>query len=85
MNRFLLALCHVFSFFLAQSQANGTLKGFLYEKGTGEAVPFANVFLRGTNIGGNTDLNGFLALTASPREIIPSSLPVWISILSAKR
>ncbi len=66
MNRFLLALCLVFSFFLAQSQANGTLKGFLYEKGTGEAVPFANVFLRGTNIGGNTDLNGFFSINRIP-------------------
>ncbi len=49
--------------FLAQ---NGTVKGFVYEKSTGEVLPFANVFLKGTTLGVSTDLNGFFSIGRVP-------------------
>ena len=48
---------------LAQS---GTVQGFLYEKETGEPLMFSNVYLKNTNIGIATDVNGFYSLTKVP-------------------
>lgn len=48
------------------SQNTGSVKGFVYNKSNGEAVPFSNVFLKGTTIGANTDLNGFFSITRIP-------------------
>lgn len=50
-----------FSFLLAQNTA--TIRGFVYEKSSGEPVPFTNVYLKGTTIGASTDLNGFFTLS----------------------
>ena len=36
----------------------GNIRGFVYEKETGEPVMFCNVFLKGTTIGAATDING---------------------------
>ena len=36
----------------------GTIRGFVYEKESGEPVMFCNVFLKGTTIGAPTDING---------------------------
>jgi len=36
----------------------GNIRGFVYEKSSGEPVMFCNVFLKGTTIGGATDING---------------------------
>lgn len=41
----------------------GSVKGFVYDKASGEPVPFCNVFFKGTTIGANTDLNGFFSIT----------------------
>lgn len=49
----------------ARSQ-NGSLRGFVYNKSDGEAVPFSNVYFKGTTIGANTDLNGFFSITKVP-------------------
>jgi hypothetical protein len=46
--------------------SQGVIRGFVYEKKSGEAVSFANVFLNGTKIGGATDINGFFNLTKVP-------------------
>jgi len=46
--------------------SQGVIRGFVYEKKNGEAIPFANVFLTGTKIGGSTDVNGFFNLTKVP-------------------
>ncbi len=50
---------------LAQAQS-GTVKGFVYDKETGEPFLFANVFLDGTAYGASTDLNGFFQITKVP-------------------
>lgn len=44
----------------------GTLRGFVYEKGSGEPVIFTNVFLKSTTIGSATDVNGFYQIMKVP-------------------
>lgn len=52
---------------LAQSGAMpkqpATLRGFVYDKKTGEPIIFTNVFLQGTTLGSTTDVNGFFQIT----------------------
>ena len=48
------------------AQNSGAIRGFLYNKENGEPVIFSNVFLKGTTIGANTDLNGFFSITKIP-------------------
>jgi len=50
----------------AVSQNSGTIKGFVYDKSNGEAVPFINVYFKGTTIGANTDINGFFTINRIP-------------------
>jgi hypothetical protein len=45
---------------------DGTIRGFVYEKETGEPVIFTNVYLRGTTYGAATDVNGYFAITKIP-------------------
>ncbi|HPE57135.1 MAG TPA: TonB-dependent receptor [Bacteroidales bacterium] len=45
---------------------NGTIRGFVYEKETGEPVIFTNVYLRGTTYGSATDVNGYFAISQIP-------------------
>lgn len=44
------------------SQA-GIIRGYVYEKESGDPVPFASVYLAGTTIGTNTDDEGFFVFT----------------------
>jgi len=44
----------------------GTIKGFVYEKETGEPIIFTNVFLKKTSIGGTTDVNGYFVISKIP-------------------
>jgi hypothetical protein len=48
------------------SQNAGSVKGFVYEKASGEPVPFSNVYFQGTTIGANTDINGFFNINRVP-------------------
>lgn len=66
MNRILFSLFLVFGVVAAFAQ-NSTIKGFVYDKATGEPVPFCNVYLKGTAIGANTDLNGFFSINRVPQ------------------
>lgn len=43
-----------------------TVKGFVYEKETGEPVIFSSVYLYKTTLGATTDVNGFFAITQIP-------------------
>lgn len=45
---------------------NASVKGFVYEKETGEPVIFTNVYLAKTTYGGTTDINGFFAIPVVP-------------------
>lgn len=48
---------------LGFSQSSATIRGFVYEKASGEPIPFTSVYLKGTTIGASTDLNGFFTLS----------------------
>jgi len=63
--RFSLFLIFTFVSLFAQAQ-NGTVRGFVYEEETGEAVIFTNVYLKGTSIGASTDVNGYFSITQIP-------------------
>lgn len=72
---FLFATLSAIIQFSAVSQ--GVIRGFVYEKATGEPVMFANVFLKGTKIGGSTDVNGFFNLSKVP----PGNYTIQISFI----
>ncbi len=44
----------------------GTIKGFVYERASGEPVIYTNVFLIGTSYGVQTDVNGYFSLSGIP-------------------
>lgn len=48
------------SFLLAQT---GTVRGFVYDKQTGEPIIFTNVILKGTTVGAATDVNGYYSIS----------------------
>jgi len=48
------------------SAQNGSVRGFVYEEESGEAVIFTNVYLKGTSIGASTDVNGYFSITKIP-------------------
>lgn len=59
----------LFLFFIsamAGFSQTGTVRGFVYEKETGEPVIFTNVLLKGTAFGSTTDVNGFYTITKVP-------------------
>ncbi len=45
---------------------NGKIKGFVYEKETGEPVLFTSVYLKGTSYGAATDVNGYYLISNVP-------------------
>lgn len=61
----LLALITVLFFNSAFAQ-KGTIKGFVYDKESGEPMIFTNVLLEGTTQGGQTDVNGYFAIEQVP-------------------
>lgn len=63
--RFLISILLVVVAFSASAQ-KGSIKGFVYEKETGEPAIFASVYLYKTTIGATTDVNGFFAITQIP-------------------
>lgn len=77
MKYFLLLILPVFLCFASNAQTSGTVKGFLYDKANGEPVPFSNVYLKGTTIGANTDLNGFFNISRIP----PGSYTLMVTSL----
>lgn len=63
--------------FTLLAQQNGTVRGFLYDKETGEPVLFTAVFIKGTQLGAITDVNGFYSITDVPPgnyELLVSSI-----------
>lgn len=55
----------VFISYNALAQTGG-IRGFVYDKESGEPVIFTNVFLKGTTIGASTDVNGFYQIVKVP-------------------
>lgn len=61
--KILTLLAFISSNALAQT---GSIRGFVYEKSSGEPVIFTNVYLKGTSIGASTDVNGFYQILKVP-------------------
>jgi len=55
----------------------GSVRGFVYDKETGEASMFTNIYLKGTKYGVATDLNGFFNLT----KVKPGDYTLVVSCL----
>ncbi len=53
----------IFKVYAQQPQGNSEIRGFVYDKKTGEPIIFTNVFIEGTTNGVATDVNGFYSLT----------------------
>ncbi|MGE5383720.1 MAG: TonB-dependent receptor [Omnitrophica WOR_2 bacterium] len=51
---------------LSLSAQDGVIRGFVYEKETGEPVIFTNVYLYHTNYGAATDVNGYFTISKIP-------------------
>ncbi|MBQ6955342.1 MAG: TonB-dependent receptor [Bacteroidales bacterium] len=51
---------------LATANAQNTVKGVLLDSDKGEAIPFAQVYLDGTNHWASTDLNGYFIISKIP-------------------
>lgn len=60
-NIFFFLLLLTAPFFL--SAQTGSVRGFLYDKENGEPILFTPVFLKGTQYGTTTDVNGFYSIT----------------------
>ncbi|MFM1875544.1 MAG: hypothetical protein RL266_1281 [Bacteroidota bacterium] len=48
------------------AQQTGKIKGFVYDKESGEPILFTNVTLKGTTLGAATDVNGYYTVTNVP-------------------
>jgi len=58
-----LLVCINITTVVAQSTSTtGAIKGFVYEKGTGEALGTTNIFVKGTKMGAQTDANGYFTI-----------------------
>ena len=65
MLKILKTLILVLFFFNSYSQ-NSSIRGFVYDKSSGEPIIFCNVFLEGTTIGAPTDVNGMYNISKVP-------------------
>ncbi len=45
---------------------SGVIRGFIYEKETGEPIIFTNVYLKNTSMGAASDVNGYFIITPIP-------------------
>jgi hypothetical protein len=61
-----LILCIFLFLGLSMMAQDGTVRGFVYEKDSGEPVIFTNVYLKGTTKGAATDVNGFYQISKVP-------------------
>lgn len=62
---FLILICSLLSMVPASGQ-NGTIRGFVYEKESGEPVIFTNIYLAKTSYGAVTDVNGYFTISRIP-------------------
>ena len=60
-------ICLLFTLFSLELAAQtATIRGFVFNKKNGEPVIFTNVYLQGTQLGAQTDVNGFYSITRIP-------------------
>ncbi len=51
---------------VSEAQNTATVRGFVYEKSSGEPIIYTNVYFKGTSIGSATDVNGYFAISMIP-------------------
>lgn len=64
--KFTLLLVSLIISTISIAQNTGTIRGFVYDGESGEAVIFTNVIIQGTTIGSTTDDNGYFSITETP-------------------
>ena len=64
--KFTLLLFSILFSLTSIAQNTGTIRGFVYDDGSGESVIFTNVYIQGTTIGSTTDVNGYFSITDAP-------------------
>jgi hypothetical protein len=74
--RLCLLLVLLFSFHVSFAQT-GTIKGFVYEKGSGEPMSYIIVVLKGTKIGVQTDINGYYSIPNVPA----GNYTLWTTVI----
>jgi hypothetical protein len=57
----------IFSISMLYGFSQGSVRGFVYDKESGEPIIFTNVFFQGTTIGVSTDVNGYFSITKIPK------------------
>jgi len=62
----LLSVLFVLCSFIGFAQNNTVIKGFVYEKGSGEPMPSTLIVLKGTKVGVQTDVNGYFSMQVPP-------------------
>ena len=67
----------LFFFPLLLTAQTGTIRGFVYDEGSGEPVIFTNVYLQGTTMGSATDVNGYYSIT----KIQPGTYTLMVTAL----
>jgi hypothetical protein len=71
-----LLIALIFSFNLAMGQT-GTIRGFVYEKSTGEPMSFVNVVVQETKTGVQTDINGYFSIP----KLKAGTYHIWSTVL----
>jgi hypothetical protein len=66
MKNLLLTTLILLSSYIVVNGQTATVRGFVYEKNTGEPVIFTNVYLQGTTFGASTDVNGYFLISRIP-------------------
>lgn len=74
--KFIFALLLPFLAIPALAQT-GTIRGFVYDKATGEPIIFTNVVLQGTTTGAATDVNGYFSIS----RIDPGEYTLFVTYL----
>lgn len=75
--RTLLLLLGLFIFSATTYAQTATIKGFVYDKSTGEPMSFTNVVIEGTTIGVQTDINGYFSIS----QLQPGSYVLWTTLI----
>lgn len=74
---FALIIALAFNASIMAQDGKGTIRGFVYEKETGEPVIFTNAYLKGTTFGAATDVNGYFVIS----KIIPGDYLLMVTYL----
>lgn len=61
----------------AGAQSTGTIRGFVYEKGSGEPIINTNVIVEGRNIGVQTDVNGYFSIP----QLEPGTYTIFTTLI----